>query len=352
MVQQITQPNLPPHLKLSDGGTWYETGSYLRNLLLNRPGQETPDFIVHGLSEQQVHELTKQQEDVCKIRVIDDIHELKNIQGLSIDTLYRNVETNKIFDPARGLQDLQNRFVRVAPEMILETPDLMMRACRVAAELDFTLHTETWFELYKHARLIKYVSAANLGAEILKIIRLPKPSVCFKLLQETRLLEFLIPELAACSTVIQSKRIGVHNVFDHIMYALDASDNTDLIRFSVLFHDIAKPQTIQLGDDGKIHFFKHEVLGSQVAKRYMKYWGLDKKLSSDVGTLVLHHMFDAAPNLNERAVKRLINKVGKDLIYDLLRVRVADRLGSSHSISMKKILLLKKKIDAVMHDES
>jgi poly(A) polymerase/tRNA nucleotidyltransferase (CCA-adding enzyme) len=82
----------------------------------------------------------------------------------------------------------------------------------------------------------------------------------------------------------------------------------------------------------------------------MRYWGFDKDLIQKVSHLVLHHMFDADPRLTDKSVRRLIRKVGKDLIYDLLKVRIADRLGTPNRISMKKIKLLKKKIDKEIVD--
>jgi tRNA nucleotidyltransferase (CCA-adding enzyme) len=174
---------------------------------------------------------------------------------------------------------------------------------------------------------------------------LDKPSTAVKLLQETRVLEAIFPELAACENVIQNKRAGVKNVFEHVMYTLDAAEKDLTIRLTMLFHDVAKPQTLELGEDGKIHFFRHEVVGARLAKQYLKYWAFDKDLVQKVSQLVLHHMFDADPRLTDKSVKRLIKKVGKDLIYDLLKVRIADRLGTPNTISMKKIKVLKKKID-------
>ena len=221
----------------------------------------------------------------------------------------------------------------------------MIEACRLAGELGFTLNVETWFNLYDNAQIIKHISPDMIRQEIEKILLLSAPSEAFKQLQEARILEYILPELAACETVIQSKRAGVKNVFEHIMYALDACEPSIDLRLTVLFHDIAKPQTLQCGLDGTIHFFKHEIVGADIAKTYLKYWGFPKELVHKVPHLILHHMFDADPRMIEKSVRRLIRKVGKEYIYDLLKVRRADRAGTSEKISMRKIKLLEQKIE-------
>jgi hypothetical protein len=85
--------------------------------------------------------------------------------------------------------------------------------------------------------------------------------------------------------------------------------------------------------------------GSKLAKQYMKHWGFTREQINKVSRLVLHHMFDADPKITDRSIRRLIKKVGKDIIYDLLKVREADRSGAPEKISMKKIKNLRKKID-------
>jgi tRNA nucleotidyltransferase (CCA-adding enzyme) len=262
----------------------------------------------------------------------------------SIYSIFINCLTNEIYDPQDGLNDLYNKVLRIHKPLLLEQPVKMLEACLLAGKLGFTLHLTTWTDIFENSPACRHINGIDLGNIIGEALTLEKPSLVFKILHETRILSYIFPELADCSLIMQNKRSGVHNVFEHTMYAIDACENKLDLRLAVLFHDIAKPMTIELTTDGKIHFFKHEIEGAKIAKRYLKYWGIEKSLITKISHLVLHHMFDADPRLTEKSVRRLIRKVGKNYVYDLIKIREADRRGTPEVISMKKINLLKKKI--------
>ena len=344
---------------ISLGGTCFFTGVPLRNVLLGR-AENNSEILLYGMTAEELQIVLEKSGHECipktlaiktpdggvhTFRIITGIHDLNTPSDFTIHSIYMNCDTKQIYDPFDGLKDLKAKTIRIERAALQSKPIKLLEACRLTAELEFTMNLGTWYELYDQARLARHINVTELAPELINILMLVQPSVAFKLMQETRLLEFVLPELAACENIMQNKRSGVHNVFEHIMYAIDAADRDLPIRLTVLFHDIAKPQTLEIADDGKIHFFKHEILGSKIAKQYMRYWGFDKDMIQKVSHLVLHHMFDADPRLTDKSVRRLIRKVGKDLVYDLLKVRIADRLGTPNRISMKKIKLLKKKID-------
>lgn len=341
-----------------DGGSSYYYGETLRDYLLKRP---VPHFdvvttcsigMIKLILERLDFDYTHMQNIVVIVHLDivyniahRDPKDIFDVRGFAFDTIFSDCVTGVVHDPNGGVSDIKNKLISISKEDLLDKPIRMIQAARLSAELGFALSVETWFRIYELAIGVKHVNASEVGNEIMDTLMLPKPSVAFKVLQSTRVLEFLLPELAACETIIQNKRAGVHNVFEHTMYALDNAHQDLAIKMTMLFHDIAKPQTIEYSDDGKIHFFKHDIMGAKIAKNYLKLWGFDKDFITKVSTLITHHMFDAAPNITDKAVRRLIKKVGKEHIYDLLLVREADRLGAPEKISMKKIKSIRKKID-------
>ena len=332
---------------VSLGGTCFYTGVPLRNKLLGHP-DNTFEILVYGISQEELTDIVEKNpiiQGIGTFKCILGIQDLNTEIDFTINSIYENCITHKIYDPHNGLIDLKAGIIRISRKTLQQKPIKLIEGCRLTAELGFKLSLDTWFEFFDQARLAKFINGSEIKKELINILMLPMPSIAFKLLQETRILEAILPELASCENVIQSRRSGVKNVFEHIMYTLDAADNDLSIRLVMLFHDIAKPMTLELGEDGKIHFFHHELLGSRIAKQYLKFWDFDKDTIQKVSHLILYHMFDADPRLTDKSVRRLIKKVGKDLIYDLLKVRIADRLGTPNKISMKKIKVLKKKID-------
>jgi tRNA nucleotidyltransferase/poly(A) polymerase len=348
------------------GGQTFHTGPSLRNSLLGLPYYWTHLAVV-GLSRAQVvHILEKLEQEIISedathivtannglaITLVQNIQELSEQTDFTIHSIYHDTLTGAVFDPFHGALDLKNKIIRAPRRVFLGSPIKMVEACRLVGELGFTLNVETWFELYNNAQVVKHVNPDILRKELSTILMLPAPSVVFKQLQEARLLEYIIPELARCPAIIQSKRSGVKDVFEHIMYALDACERRLDLRLVILFHDIAKPQTLHCDPNGTIHFFKHEIYGSKIAKEYLKYWNFPKEIVHKVSHLILHHMFDADPGMVDKTVKRLIRKVGREHIFDLLKVREADRGGTSVKPSMRKIKNLRKKIERLLSDDT
>lgn len=343
----------------NDGGSCYYYGTSLRDYLLKRPVKRFDIVTTHPIgavaqvlkdwgfvvSATNIQTLKFSHLGVDYVIAHRDPKDIFDVRDFSIDTIYSDCLTGVVHDPNQGVADIKNKLISISKDVLLDSPARLLRAAYLCGLLDFSLSVETWFSMYEIAIGIKHVSPILLGMVMADILELPKPSVALKILQSTRVLEFMLPELAACETIVQNKRAGVHNVFEHTMYALDAAHPDPAIKMAVLFHDIAKPQTIEYGDDGKIHFFRHDVVGAKIARNYLKSWGYEKDFITKVSTLITHHMFDAAPNITDKAVRRLIKKVGKEHIYDLLLVREADRSGSPEKISMKKIKSLRKKID-------
>ena len=346
----------------ANGGSSYHTGISLRNKLLNITNK-LEELLVYGISKEKLEEILTRLEipfsknsktswitDEFQIELISDTYRLYYQSDFTINCINVNALTADVIDPYSGLNDLRKHIVRIDKEVLINNPNKLIEACRLTSELDFSLDTETWFNIYDNSRLIKLVEMSKIKEELEIIFKQDAPSTAIKYMQETRLLEYILPELAGCENIMQSKRDGVKNVFEHTMYSIDAVKKDIDLRLTMLFHDIAKPQTMECSEDGIIHFFKHEVIGAKIAKKYLKVWGFSKETVQKVTHLISHHMFDADPKLTDRGVRRLVRKVGEDYIYDLLKVREADRRGTPKTISMKKIKLLKKRVDKAIDD--
>jgi putative nucleotidyltransferase with HDIG domain len=244
--------------------------------------------------------------------------------------------------------DLHQRTLQITNTVLLDYPEEMLRLCRIASQTEFKISVTTWVAIHNNARLIKPVVKRNpafIGQQLNAILVSKTPSIGLTYLWETGLLQYILPELARCHEISQTRRGAQSNVWSHTLLAIDASENSPLIRWTMLFHDMAKPLTLEVSEDGKVHFFKHEMVGAQLAEEYMTRYKLSVNLISTVRKLIEHHMFDADPKLTTKGVRRLIRRVGKELIFELLKVRIADRLGSVDPPSMDKITLLKQKIE-------
>jgi tRNA nucleotidyltransferase/poly(A) polymerase len=140
-------------------------------------------------------------------------------------------------------------------------------------------------------------------------------------MHESGLLAHILPELEACVGVDQPGGYHKYDVFEHIIRTIDEAKPSLRLRLAALFHDIRKPQHKRLVDDGAT-FYGHESGGARVTINVMNRLRYSKDLAADVAMLVERHMFTT--DVTDKGLRRLIRRVGLELIYDLLDLRRAD----------------------------
>ncbi len=239
-------------------------------------------------------------------------------------------ENWQLIDEYRGYQDLKNKLIRTvgqADQRFKEDALRMLRAVRLAVQLDMRIEKETYSSIKNNKDSLPFISFERIGAEIMKILASPHPADGIKLLDETGLLDHIIPELKLGKKMDQP---GHHttDVWVHSLDALEACPSQDpVVRLAVLLHDVGKPETYSEKDE-EITFYNHEVLGSRVASKIAKRLRLAKKDVQRVFILVRYHMFYYQPEHTDASIRRFIKKVGLENIDDILDLREGDRLGS------------------------
>jgi tRNA nucleotidyltransferase (CCA-adding enzyme) len=244
-------------------------------------------------------------------------------RDFTLNALALSVDTEELVDPLHGLDDLRNRVLKMTSEnSFVDDPLRMLRAVQFAARFNFLVEPKTFAAIRKHAGLVSTVSAERIAEELAKLLTLAeKPSEGFRLMHETGLLEEVLPELEACVGVDQPGGYHAYDVFEHTMRAIDACPPKLHMRLAALFHDIRKPQAKRLTETGAT-FYGHEIAGAKTAKHVMHRLRFSHDLTDAVVTLVERHMY--APPVTEKGLRRLVRRVGIDLIYDLLELRRAD----------------------------
>ena len=160
----------------------------------------------------------------------------------------------------------------------------------------------------------------------------PNPKQGIELLNETGLLAYFIPELERGIGVTQNQA-HAFTVWEHLLRSLQHAADSDWgleIRLSALFHDIAKPQTKGISrETGQPTFYGHEVVGSRETRKILQRMKFSREIIEKVSKLVRWHMFFSdTVTITLSAVRRMIVNVGKENIWDLMNVRICDRIGT------------------------
>lgn len=248
-------------------------------------------------------------------------------RDFTINAMAMSLSDQTVVDPMNGQRDLANRTIRITSERSFEEDPLrMLRAVQFAARFEFKIESETFATMKQHAALIKTVSAERIAEELNKLLNLAqKPSIGFRFMQESGLLKEVLPELELCVGVDQPGPFHAHDVFEHTLHVIDAAPPSLRVRLAALFHDIRKPQAKRPAPEGRATFYGHEVTSARTAMEVLRRLRYPHDLTHEVSTLVERHMFTT--DVTDKGLRRLVKKVGVDLIFDLLDLRRADVAG-------------------------
>jgi len=267
---------------------------------------------------------------------------------------FRSGQAPGITDLFGGEKDLKKKIIRAVGEpedRFKEDALRLMRAIRLACQLNFSIEGKTERAIMKMAGGIKFISGERIRDELIKILSSEKAYEGIMMLHEFKLLQYIIPELERGVGVEQSRH-HVYSVFKHSVLSLKHTPNKKWqVRLASLLHDIAKPQTKKT-DKGYATFYNHDLVGAKVAVKILGRLKFSKADMEKIANLVRNHMFYYnVGEVTESSVRRLIRKVGEDNLADLIDLRVADRLGSGvPKAKPYKLRHLEYMMEKVRHD--
>ncbi len=245
----------------------------------------------------------------------------------------------KVIDPFGGQNDLRNKLIKAVgnpDERFKEDALRLMRAIRFATQLSFSIEKNTLTAIASDAPLIKHISGERIRDELLKILGSDHAYEGIMLLDATRILELILPELNAGKGVSQ-ERPGRHHttdVFTHNVLSLKHTTSTDpVVRLATLLHDVGKPTVRSEDKNGLVIFYNHEVAGARIAKEICERLRLSKKQKEKIITLIRWHMFTVDEHITDSAIRRFIRRVGVENVKDMMDLRIGDRLGGGTQVA-------------------
>ncbi len=238
----------------------------------------------------------------------------------------------KIIDLFKGQKDLKKKIIRTVgnpEERFNEDALRILRAVRFATTLGFTIELKTLKAIQKNAGWVQAISKERIRDELIKIMESKQPSKGLELLRAGNLLRYILPELEKGVKVGQNKD-HIYDIYEHSIRSLQAAADQGFnleTRLAALFHDIGKPETKE-GEGPDSTFYNHDYVGAKFTVRILRRLKSPKKFIEKVAILVRNHMFVSDPErITDAGVRRLIRRVGKENMADLINTRIADRLG-------------------------
>ena len=359
----------------------YIVGGSLRDHLLGKTPKDV-DIAVHGdpglfareLATQlnsRVISMGRQPHPMFRVVTQKRIFDISPLQGPTIeeDLAHRDFTVNalayetltaKIIDVAHGLRDIEERRIRqVAKTCFQEDPLRLLRAFRIAAQLDFQIEAQTLETIRAKAHLISKPAAERIRSELLGILKAPGTHEWLRKMADSGILFEILPEMKAMRGCLQNK-YHTFDVFEHTLqtvYHMEVLTNRDpnqgpangpmvasmdgslqtRLKLAALLHDIGKPQSLQRTKDGHTRFTGHASIGARMVTDIGDRLRFSRNEIEHAVIMVQHHLrplllFNARRKmtLTQRGITRFFMKT-HSLTADIFMLSLADKRAKQGS---------------------
>lgn len=238
-------------------------------------------------------------------------------------------EEEGLVDLFGGLEDLEQGVIRCvgnARERFSEDALRILRGVRFAAQLGFELEEETREGMRLLAPALRKISAERVQAELIKILESDRPDM-LRTAWELGITAQFLPEFDRMMETEQETPHHMYSVGEHTLHALLNVRKDKVLRLTMLFHDMGKPDLKTVDQNGTAHFKKHAGRSEELTKQILRRLKFDNDTLKKVTVLVRYH--DYRMPAEAACVRRAIYRIGKELFPLYLEVRRADVAAQS-----------------------
>jgi tRNA nucleotidyltransferase/poly(A) polymerase len=237
-----------------------------------------------------------------------------NAMALPLDKVMDPDWKTSLVDPFGGREDLESRLLRAVGDPLQRFAEdglRSLRACRFASQLGFRIEPATLEAIPRCLDVARKVSIERVFAEMDKLLRGGDPGLGLRFMERTGLLDLWIPELRPMMGCLQNRHHGL-DVWEHTLLALQAEGTArPEMRWGLLLHDVGKPPTRTIGEDGEAHFFGHESVSADMAVDILRRLRASSHLRDAVRGLILHHREHPSESWSDAAYRRLLKRLSE-----------------------------------------
>lgn len=254
-----------------------------------------------------------------------------------------------LVDEFGGIEDMKNGIIRCVgdpKERFGEDALRMMRAVRFAAQLGYELADDVKAAVREMADSLDHVSAERIQVELVKLIVSPNPH-WFRLAYECGITSVIMPQFDRIMVQRQNNPHHIYTTGEHTLVALQNIPDDRILRLTMLFHDMGKPDAFTTDEDGKDHFRGHAAYSEKIARKIMKDLKFDNDTLNTVCNLVRNHSW--YPQLSAKDVRFCAYQMGPELFDSFLLVKRAD-IKAHHPDVVEQKLAYLKEVERIWHD--
>ena len=284
-------------------------------VMLDKEGFEVTTYRIDGDYEDSRHP----KEVTFTANLAEDLKR----RDFTINAMAYN-ESRGLVDLYGGLADMEAGIIRCvgdARERFTEDALRMMRAVRFSAQLGYRIDEKTREAIKALAPNLRKISAERIQTELVKLVVSPHPDY-LRTAYEMCITAQVLPEFDLCMETPQNNPHHCYNVGEHILHSMLAVRADKVLRLGMLFHDIGKPQTMTVDENGITHNRKHPVVGAEMTSKILRRLKFDNDTTDKVTKLVLYH--DQEIGATQTGVRQAIHRMGENIFPLMFAVYRAD----------------------------
>ena len=297
-------------------------------VLIGKDGYEVTTYRIDGAYEDSRHPK--------EVRFTRSLKEDLRRRDFTINAMAYNDEV-RLVDIFGGMQDLNHHLIRCVgdpKERFSEDALRILRAVRFSSQLNFPIEPKTAEAVKELAPTLKNISAERIQAELVKLLVSPHPER-IRDAYELGITKVILPEWDDMEGVEQNTPHHRYDVAEHTIHALKNVKRDKILRLTMLFHDMGKPEMKTTDEKGRDHFKGHALVSEEIARKVMRRLKFDNDTVKKVTRLVCYHDYRA--EATPKNVRRAMNRIGVELFPYYLAVRMADAKAQSSYRRREKV---------------
>ncbi|MDD2978600.1 MAG: CCA tRNA nucleotidyltransferase [Hespellia sp.] len=238
-------------------------------------------------------------------------------------------DSDRLIDIFGGMKDLSAHVIRCVGnpmDRLSEDALRILRAIRFSAQLDFPMEQETAEAIRVLTPKLADISAERIQVELVKLLTSPHPER-IQDMYELGITKLILPEWDNMVGVEQNTKHHQYNVDVHTIEAMKNVRADKVLRLTMMFHDMGKPEMRKTDSMGIDHFKAHALVSEEIARKVLRRLKFDNDTVKKVTHLVCYHDYRVAST--PKNLRRAMRKLGEDLFPLYLEVRMADILAQS-----------------------
>ena len=268
-----------------------------------------------------------------EVSFLTSVEEDLSRRDLTINAMAADAR-GEITDPFGGLDDLAAGLIRAVGDPMKRFSEdglRILRTLRFASVLGFEIERKTAEALLVKKDLLRGIAPERIFAELRKLFRGSDAGKVIRRFSDV--FAVIIPEIAGMKGMDQKNPYHRYDVLEHCIRTMEnvetVPENTDYMKLAALLHDVGKPETMTVDEEGIGHFYGHAEAGEKICRRIMSDFRSDRFTTDRVCKLVRYH--DLVFEEDERLLKRWMNRYGADVLLDILTLKKADNIATGNA---------------------